>query len=199
MDALSIEKAHVVGASMGGQIAQTMAIEHPARIRSLISMMSTTGNMQVGRPSPDVLQEIFSGPPAVTRDEVIQQMLRAIRAAGSPGYPSDENEVTARAGRAFDRAYDRMAVARQAVATVASGDRTERLRHVKVPTLVIHGLADRMCDVSGGRATAEAIPGAKLVLLEGMGHDLPPGLRTPLAAHIAEFVWRVERANARPF
>ena len=86
-----------------------------------------------------------------------------------------------------------MAVARQAVATVAAGDRTQRLRHVKVPTLVIHGLADRMCDVSGGRATAEAIPGAELVLIEGMGHNLPPGLRPRLAACIAEFVWRAER------
>jgi pimeloyl-ACP methyl ester carboxylesterase len=197
LDALGLKQAHVVGASMGGQIAQTMAIEHPARVRSLISMMSTTGNKKVGQPSSEVLREIFFGPPAVTRDEVIQQMLRAIRAAGSPGYPSDENEIAARTGRAFDRSYDRMAVARQAVATVAAGDRTERLRHVKVPTLVIHGLADRMCDVSGGRATAEAIPGAELVLIEGMGHDLPPGLRADLAAHIAEFVWRVERPNTR--
>jgi len=199
LDVLGFENAHVVGASMGGQIAQTMAIEHPARVRSLISMMSTTGNTQVGQPSSEVLREIFFGPPAVTRDDVIQQMLRAIRAAGSPGYPSDDNEIAARAGRAFDRSYDRMAIARQAVATVASGDRTERLRHVKVPTLVIHGLADRMCDVSGGRATAEAIPGAELVLIEGMGHDLPLGLRADLAARIAEFVWRVERANARSF
>ena len=111
---------------------------------------------------------------------------------GSPGYPNDENEVAARAGRAYDRAYDPTGLARQALATVASGDRTERLRHLEVPTLVIHGLADRMCDVSGGRATAEAIPGAELVLIEGMGHDLPPGLRPQLAARIAEFVWRVE-------
>jgi pimeloyl-ACP methyl ester carboxylesterase len=192
LDVLGFEKAHVVGASMGGFIAQTMAIEHPKRVRSLTSMMSTTGNMQVGQPSPDALREVFSGPPATTRDEVIQRMLRASRAVGSPGYPTDENEVAARAGRAYDRSYDPLGVARQAIASVASGDRTERLRHLEVPTLVIHGLADRMCDVSGGRATAEAIPGAEIVLIEGMGHDLPPGLRSQLAKRIAEFVWRAE-------
>jgi pimeloyl-ACP methyl ester carboxylesterase len=192
LDVLGFEKAHVAGASMGGAIAQTMAIEHPDRVRSLTSMMSTTGNMSVGQPSPDVLREVFSGPPAVTRDEVIQRTVRAFRAVGSPGYPHDETEVAARAGRAYDRCYDPIGVARQAIATVASGDRTKRLRHLEVPTLVIHGLADRMCDVSGGRATAEAIPGAELVLIEGMGHDLAPGLRSQLAERIAEFVWRAE-------
>jgi pimeloyl-ACP methyl ester carboxylesterase len=194
--ALGLEKAHVVGASMGGQIAQTMAIEHPGRVRSLISMMSTTGNMQVGQPSPEVLRELFSGPRASTRDEVIEQMVKAMRVVGSPGYPSDEKEIAARAGRAYDRSYDPAGTARQAIATVASGDRTEKLRNLKVPALVIHGLADRMCDASGGRATAEALPGAELVLIEGMGHDLAPGLRPKLAERLAEFVWRVERGNA---
>jgi len=193
LDALGFEKAHVAGASMGGAIAQTMAIEHPDRVGSLTSMMSTTGNMSVGQPSPDVLREVFGGPRAVTRDEVIQQTLRAFHAVGSPGFtPNDENEVAARAGRAYDRSYDPIGVARQAIASVASGDRTERLRHLEVPTLVIHGLVDRMCDVSGGRATAEAIPGAELVLIEGMGHGLPSGLRSQLAARVAEFMWRAE-------
>ena len=192
LDALGFQQAHIVGASMGGAIAQTMAIEHPDRVRSLTSMMSTTGNMSVGQPSPEVLRAVFSGPPATTREEVIQQMVRAFRVVGSPGYPSDENEIAARAGRAYDRCYDPMGVARQAVASVASGDRTERLRHLQVPTLVIHGLADCMCDVSGGRATAAAIPGAELALIDGMGHDLPPGLRSQLAERIVEFVWRAE-------
>jgi len=192
LDALGIEKAHVVGASMGGQIAQTMAIEHPNRVLSLISMMSTTGNMSVGQPSKETLRELFAGPPAVTRDDVIQQALRAMRIVGSPGYPSREDEVAARAGSAYDRSHDPLGSARQAIATVASGDRTERLRHLRVPTLVVHGLADRMCDVSGGRATAEAIPRAELELIEGMGHDLPPGLRSQLANRIGDFVWLVE-------
>jgi len=192
LDVLGFEEAHLVGASMGGQIAQTMAIEHPERVRSLTSMMSTTGNMSVGQPAPETLQELFSGPPATTREEVIQRSLRAMRIVGSPAYPGDEQEITATAGRAYDRCHDPTGIARQAIATVASGDRTERLRHLHIPTLVIHGLADRMCDVSGGRATAEAIPGAELLLIEGMGHALSPGLRPQLAASIAEFVWRAE-------
>jgi pimeloyl-ACP methyl ester carboxylesterase len=195
LDVLGFKMAHVIGASLGGAIAQTMAIEHRDRVRSLTSMMSTTGNMSVGQPSPDVLGTVFGGPPAMTRDEVIQQRLRASRVVGSPGYPADEKDVVERAGRAYDRCHDPAGVARQAIASVASGDRTERLRHLEVPTLVIHGVADRMCDVSGGRATAEAIPGAELVVIEGMGHDLPPGLRSQLAERIAEFVWRAERPN----
>jgi len=192
MDALGIDKAHLVGASMGGQIAQTMAIEHPRRVRSLISMMSSTGNMQVGQPDPEAMREVFGGPPALTRDEVIRHRVQANRTVGSPGFPSDEEEVAARTALAYDRSFDLTAIARQAIATVASGDRTERLRELRVPTLVIHGVADRMCDVSGGRATAEAIPGAELILIEGMGHNLAPGLRPILAKHIADFVWRVE-------
>ncbi|HUD67241.1 MAG TPA: alpha/beta hydrolase [Candidatus Sulfotelmatobacter sp.] len=192
LDALGLEKAHVVGASMGGAIAQTMAIEHADRVGSLTSMMSTTGNLSVGQPSPEVLRDVFGGPPAVTRNEVIQKMLQAFRAVASPRYPNDENEVVARAGRAYDRSYDPIGVARQRLAWGACGDRTERLRHLDLPTLVIHGVADRMCDVSGGRATAEAIPRAELVLIEGMGHNLALGLRSQLAARIAEFVWRVE-------
>lgn len=192
LDALGFEKAHVVGASMGGAIAQTLAIEHPDRVRSLTSMMSSTGNRSIGQPSPEALRELFAGPRAGNRDKVIQQTLRVFRVIGSPAYPNDDNEVIARAGRAYDRCYDPGGVARQAIATVASGDRTELLRDLAVPALVIHGLADRMVDASGGRATAEAIPSAELMLIEGMGHDLPPGLRPQLAARIAEFVWRVE-------
>jgi pimeloyl-ACP methyl ester carboxylesterase len=193
LDALGFENAHVVGASMGGQIAQTMAIEYPERVRSLTSMMSTTGNAAVGQAAPEAMRELFTGPPATTRDEVIEKYVKAMRVVGSPRYPSDENEVAERAGRAYDRSYDLVAISRQAVATVASGDRTERLKRLQVPALVIHGLADRMCDVSGGRATADAIPGAELLLIEGMGHNLPAALHTQLTTRIADLVWAAER------
>lgn len=195
MDALGISTAHIVGASMGGQIAQIIATEFPHRVRSLVSMMSTTGNKSVGQVDPVVLREVFGKPVGTSREEVIQHRVMAMRTVGSPEFPSDEAELTARCTLAYDRDHDLTALARQAVASVATGDRTERIRHISAPTLVIHGLNDRMCDVSGGRATAEAIPGAELVLIEGMGHSLAPGLRARLASLIADFVWRVERGG----
>lgn len=185
LDVLNIDAAHVVGASMGGAIAQTLAIEHPTRIRSLTSMMSTTGDMTVGQVHPATLKAVFGGPPAHTREEVIARAVRIRTVVGSPAFPTEVADVAERAGLAYDRAHDAAAIARQAVATVASGDRTKRLRVLDLPTLVLHGLADTMCDPSGGRATAAAIPGAELVLIEGMGHDLPPGLWERIADHIA--------------
>jgi pimeloyl-ACP methyl ester carboxylesterase len=197
MDALGISAAHIVGASMGGQIAQIIATEFPNRVRSLISMMSSTGSKSVGQVAPEVLREVFGKPVGPTREEHIAHRVMAMRTVGStPEFPSDTAELTARIALAYDRDHDETALARQAVATVATGDRTEYIRRISAPTLVIHGLADRMCDVSGGRATAEAIPGAKLVLIEGMGHSLAPGLRPRLASLIADFVWRVERRGA---
>lgn len=198
LDALGIERAHVVGASMGGQIAQVMATESPGRVLSLTSMMSTTGGRTVGQTSPEAMRELFPGVPVATREDYVQMYLLVMQVVGSPAYPSDETEVAEVAGRAFDRSYDLAAMTRQAVATVASGDRTEQLRQLSVPALVIHGVADRMCEVSGGRATAAAIASAELVLIDGMGHNLPPGLRSRLAGHIADFVWRVERGRERP-
>ncbi len=175
LDALGIESAHLVGASMGGAIAQTVAIEHPDRVRSLTSMMSTTGDMRVGQATPETLRALFGGAPPVTREEVIERQVPAVEAIGSPGCPVGREEVADRAARAYDRAYDSVGIARQAIASVASGDRTELLRRLELPALIIHGLADAMCEVSGGRATAAAIAGARLVLIEGMGHNLPPG------------------------
>lgn len=192
LDALGIPAAHIVGASMGGAIAQTMAIEHPSRVLSLVSLMSSTGARAVGQPAPEALREIFGGggPPATTREAVVDQIVRVSRVVGSQGLGRDEQEIAERAGQAFDRVGGRdvNAMTRQAAATVASGDRTEKLRALQLPALVIHGSADRMCDPSGGRATAEAIPGAELWLIDGMGHDFPPALRIPLATRIADFV-----------
>jgi pimeloyl-ACP methyl ester carboxylesterase len=198
LDALEIDAAHVVGASMGGAIAQTMAIEHPARVRSLTSMMSTTGDTAVGQMHPETRKSVFGGPPAHTREEVIARAVRARAILGSPAFPSDPAHVAEIAGLAYDRDHDAAAVARHAVATVASGDRTARLRALDVPALVIHGLADTACDPSGGRATAAAVPGAELVLVEGMGHNLPPGVWERIADPIAAVVERGEvRLRAR--
>jgi pimeloyl-ACP methyl ester carboxylesterase len=189
LDALGIPHAHVVGASLGGFIAQTIAIEHPGRVRSLTSIMSSTGAPSVGQPHADTMR-IFAGPPAITRDDVVRRAVDAFRIIGSPGFPPDLESVAERTGRAYDRAYDPLGIARQAVAVLASADRTERLRSIAVPALVIHGADDRMVDVSGGRATAAAIPGAELVVIDGMGHDLPRALWSQLAPKIAELVHR---------
>ncbi|MEV4614679.1 alpha/beta fold hydrolase [Kitasatospora sp. NPDC049258] len=171
LDVLGLAGAHVVVLSPGGAIGQTMAIEHPGRVRSLTSMMSTTGDLAVGRPEPEALAAL-AGPQPTGRQEVVERMVRAVRVFGSPGFESDEAAVADRAGRS----YDPPGVARQAVASLASGDRTELLRSLAVPTLVIDGAADAMCDPSGGRAAAAAVPGAELVVFDGVGHDLPRAL-----------------------
>jgi pimeloyl-ACP methyl ester carboxylesterase len=195
LDALELDAVHVVGISMGGAIAQTLAIEHPARILSLTSMMSSTGGMTVGQPHWETLKAVFGGPPATTRQEVIDRAVRTFSVIGSPAYPTDPAAIAERAGLAWDRGHDEIAIGRQAVASVASGDRTSRLHDVDVPALVIHGLSDPICDVSGGRATAAAIPGAKLVIIDGLGHNLPPGLWERFADDIAEVVQRGERVR----
>lgn len=194
MDALGLESAHIVGASMGGMIAQTIAIEHRKRVRSLTSMMSTTGDPSVGQPKPQALRAL-AGPPPRTREDVMNRALAAFRVVGSPGFLLDEEEVRERAGRAYERAFDPLGVARQAVAVIASGNRTARLQSVDVPALVIHGADDLMCDVSGGRATAAAIQGAELVVIEGMGHNLPRPLWPRIASLITDLVRRVEAGS----
>ncbi len=134
----------------------------------------------------------MGGPPPTTREEVMEQAVKNTRAVGSPIYPLNEDEIRARAGMAYDRSFDRLGMVRQAVAVLATGDRTARLRSIKTPTLVIHGDSDRMCDLSGGRATAKAIKGAQLVVIEGMGHNLPRQLWPRIASLIADFVRGVE-------
>ncbi len=192
IDALGLESAHIVGASMGGFIAQTMAIEYPEHVRSLTSIMATTGDQSVGQPSPEVLSLLFSGQSPKTREEVLDKAVAASRLVGSPGFPLDEDEVRNRTGLAYDRSYDPLGTMRQSIAVLASGDRTAQLRSIRVPTLIIHGKNDRMCDISGGRATAKAIPGAELEVIEGMGHNLPRELWPRIASLISNLVQRVE-------
>ncbi len=189
LDALGLDAAHVVGVSMGGFIAQTLAIEHPRRVRTLTSMSSTTGDPSVGQTAPEVLRA-FGGKPPTTRDEIVQRTLDVLRVIGSPGYPLDLEGAADRAGRAFDRAFDPPGLARQAAAAMSGGDRTAKLRALDVPALVIHGAEDPMWNVSGGLATAAAIPGAELVVIEGMGHDLPPAVWPRIISALCEFFAR---------
>jgi pimeloyl-ACP methyl ester carboxylesterase len=194
LDVLGFGSAHIVGASLGGMVAQTMAIEYPARVRSLTSIMSTTGARGVGQ--PDLLAIAGLGAPPADRPGFIDWRVRTLGVIGSPGFEFDEAAAAELAGRAYDRDHDRLAMVRQTVAVLASGDRTARLGSLQVPALVVHGASDRMVDVSGGRATAAAIPGAELVIFDGMGHSLPEPLWPKLADLIAGLVDRAEAGPA---
>ena len=175
LDHLGIERAHVVGVSMGGMIAQTMAIEEPSRVRSLTSIMSTTGKRSVGwqhpRLFPALLRPLQPGVEAYADSSVA--MWRMI---GSPGYPRSEEQTRDLARRTYARGLSASGTLRQMMAVLTQPNRSRRLHAVRVPTLVVHGLADQMVHVSGGRATAAAVPGSELLLVEGMGHDLPAEL-----------------------
>jgi pimeloyl-ACP methyl ester carboxylesterase len=192
MDALGLESAHVVGASMGGMVAQTLAIREPARVRTLTSIMSTVAPW-VGAPRPDVLALLLRPAPRdrAGHEEMVVETWRAI---GSPGFSFDEGRVRELARRTWESGYDPLGVARQLLAIQASGDRTAALRRLDVPTLVIHGDADPLIQLAGGEATARAIPGAELDVIEGMGHDLPVELFGRFADQIAGLA---RRADAR--
>jgi pimeloyl-ACP methyl ester carboxylesterase len=191
LDALSIDSVHLAGASMGGMIAQTVAIEHSNRVRSLTSIMSSTGDPDVGQSTREAMAALLS-PPGTTREEAIERTVSILRVIGSPGFELDEADVRRRTGVAYDRGHDPAGVARQLAAIAASGDRTAALRSVSVPTLVLHGADDPLVNVSGGRATAQAIPNAKFVEFAGMGHHLSRELWGEIARHIGEHIGRAE-------
>ena len=190
---LDLDPAHVVGASMGGMVAQTLAARHPGCVRSLTSIMSTTGARRKGQPAMGVYRYLLRQSPT-EREAFIEYTERVFRAIGSKGLPTNVEEVRERAARSFDRGINRAGTGRQLGAILSSGDRTDELRGITVPTLVIHGSEDRMIGSSGGQATAEAVPGAELMVIEGMGHDLPRAAWPQIVGAIAEHAQRADRA-----
>ncbi|WP_063043864.1 alpha/beta fold hydrolase [Nocardia pseudovaccinii] len=180
-DALGFGCAHVVGMSMGGMIAQTIAARYPNRVASLTSIMSTTGAPRVGRPAWSTWP-LIAVPPAKTREKFVAQSVRLDRQVASHGYPFDEPAIRAAAETTWDRDPDAPAASgRQLAAIFKSGDRTGEVRAITAPTLVLHGDRDLMVDPSGGAITAQSIPGARLHTIQGMGHDLPTALWPTLA------------------
>ena len=171
---LDLGPAHVVGASMGGMIGQMLAAEHPEAVLSLTSIMSSTGSRWRGQPAPSVYKYLLRRPPT-DREGYIERAAEIFGVVGSTAFEHDESYIRDRAARSFDRGYDVRGGGRQLGAIIASGDRTPKLKRITAPTLVIHGTVDKLVRPSGGRATARAIPGARLIMIEGMGHDLPRG------------------------
>ena len=187
LDALGIAKAHVVGASMGGMIVQLLAVHHPDKLLTMTSIMSTTGNRKVPPAKPEAMKALLNRAPAgATLEQLMPIGLNVSRAIGSPGYPADEARLKERIERDFTRSFYPQGAARQISAIVDDGDRRKRLAKVTTPTLVIHGAADPLVPVEGGRDTAAAIPNAELIEIDGMGHDLPLELVDQIADAIAE-------------
>jgi pimeloyl-ACP methyl ester carboxylesterase len=195
LDHLGIDAAHVVGVSMGGMIAQTMTLLAPSRVLSLTSIMSTTGRRTVGWQDPRLLPLMLARG-AQTREAYVESSARMWQVIGSPAYPETREQVLARAGETFDRGVTAEGVVRQMAAILAQPDRSRRLGQVAAPTLVVHGLNDKMVHVSGGRATARAIPGSELLLVPGMGHDLPRELYDTFVDAIRRVASRAGRVGA---
>ncbi len=188
LDHYGLDRVHVLGVSMGGMISQQLAIDHGQRLLSLTSVMSTTGDSSVGR-ATDEAMAVLTTPAPTEREAFVEHTLRSARVIGSPGLV-DEAATRARAGAAFDRCFHPQGVLRQIQAIVGSGNRTEALGDLDVPTLVVHGAEDPLISVSGGEATAAAVPGARLHVIEGMGHDLPmaflPELVGAVVGHVRD-------------
>jgi pimeloyl-ACP methyl ester carboxylesterase len=193
LDAAGAEAAHVAGISLGGMIAQLLATRYPARVRSLASIMSTTGDRAVGQPTAEAASVLMSSMPG-DRERYIDRAVANTRAISSgTAYPFDEDAVRRGAARGFDRAYHPKGTGRQFAAILAAGDRAAALGQIRVPTVVVHGEQDQIIGVSGGEATAAAIPGARLLRVPGLGHELPPGFWPVLADALVEVADRADR------
>jgi pimeloyl-ACP methyl ester carboxylesterase len=176
LDALGVDKAHVVGVSMGGMIVQLMAINHPDRVQSMTSIMSSTGNPDVPRATPEAQKALNEPAPSQERADVIAHSIKGRRTYESPAYKKADAEYEQLIGESYDRMFYPEGYMRQYCAIVADGNRVERLGKVDIPTLVIHGKDDNLVRVEGGIDTAKSVPGARLELIDGMGHDLPDAL-----------------------
>jgi len=197
LEQLEIERAHIVGASMGGMIGQTMAAQHPDRVLSLVSIMSSTGSRWTGQPAPRILP-VFLQKPVASKEAYAERIVTLFGLVGSPGFDRDDDELRELAATSWDRGVDPAGFARQLGAIIASGHRAADLKRIRVPTLVIHGNSDRLVRPSGGRATARAIPGAKLDLIDGMGHDLPRGVWPRILDGIEQTAARATERDAQP-
>ncbi len=195
---LELAPAHVIGASMGGMIAQTLTIRHPDKVASLVSIMSNTGSRRTGQPALSTYPLLLRRPTARGREAFVEHSVRLFTAIGSRGLPQDTEDVRALAAISYDRNHDPTGPGRQLAAIIASGDRTSELRAIGVPTLVVHGTTDRLVNPSGGRATARAIRGASLLMIEGMGHDLPRAIWPRLIEAIVQNTQRTRATVPQP-
>ncbi|HEX9170872.1 MAG TPA: alpha/beta hydrolase [Roseiarcus sp.] len=194
MDALGVSRAHVVGASMGGMIAQLIAINHPARTKSLTSVMSTTGRRDLPPGDPGALAVLARGPKSLSRDDLIENGVLVRHTLAGPGYPETETEIRAFIERVVDRApYDPAGVGRQWAAVVTAEPRNALLKAVRCPALILHGDKDPLFPVAAAKDAAESIADAKLVIVPGMGHAIPESLAPVCLKHIGDFVLSAER------
>jgi pimeloyl-ACP methyl ester carboxylesterase len=193
LDALDLQRVHLVGASLGGYIAQTVALRAGHRLRSLTLLMTSTGSRRVGQADPKLIGRLLKGRVAHSREEAMEAVIETFTVIGSKGYALDEEHLRDLAGRSFDRGYNRSGYRRQLAAAATQPNRTEQLRHLDVPTLVMHGLHDPVVKPSGGVALAKTIPGARFVGFGGMGHDLPRPLWPEFAEQIAVHARRADQ------
>jgi pimeloyl-ACP methyl ester carboxylesterase len=192
LDALGIDRAHVFGASMGGVVVQGMLLEHADRLISACAVMTTTGDPSVGESKPEAWTALMAGGQATTREEIIEGFVSMSKIVSGGGFAFDEAAIRGQATRSYDRMYYPAGPQRHMAAMMAAGDRTEQLRDVKVPTVVIHGEEDPLIGVSGGRALAAAVPDATLVVIPGMGHEFPRGAWDSM---VTAFVTNTKRAD----